>query len=220
MILALADWLDELPVRRITWSLPAVGDVIETRGGVVQVVETTSRQWEATAELSLTGLDKARDIEALLDMAAMPGTVVEVTPVPWRSPRLDPQGEAMAGISPTVSAVSTDGRQITLSGMPPGYWLSPGDWLSTETTGINSGRLVRLYRLQAPAAADANGILGPVSVAPRIDPVVQAGQDVRIVDPVALAVMIPSGLQRGRMAMARWEGATITLRQTLAEVQP
>ncbi len=220
MILTLADWWDRLPIRQVTWSLPVVGDLVETRGGAVQVIETTSRQWQAEAALARDRIASAAGIEAQIDRATMPGVVVEIAPVPWRAPHLDPTGGMLGSATPSVSAVSTDGRQITLSGLPVGYTLSSGDWLSVETTGSGGGRLVRLYRAQATMSADASGLLGPLPVAPRIDAVVQAAQTVRLIDPIALAVLLPSDLRRGRLLPGRYEGASLALRQTLAEVLP
>lgn len=219
-ILTLAEWWDNLPIRQVTWSLPAVGDVVETRGGAVQVIETTSRQWEIAIALAPEALDRGREIEALIDMAARPGTVVEVTTLPWRGPAGDPDGAAISGATVTVDSVATDGRSITLAGLPANYTLASGDHLSIETTGANGGRIVRLYRLHGGGVADGTGLLGPVPVSPRIDPVVQAGQAVRLYNPIALAVLLPSDLRRGRIVPGRYDGATITLRQTLAEVQP
>ncbi|RMD93361.1 MAG: hypothetical protein D6811_05145, partial [Alphaproteobacteria bacterium] len=212
-ILALADWFDQLRVTRVTWSLPASGDVVEVQGGTVQIVTRTTRQWEAELQFSVAAVEDARATEALLDIVGAPDTAVEVKPAPWSAPAYDPTGSLITGYSPTVSAIGTDGQSITLSGMPAGYVLAPGDFIGVSDADVTGDRMNRLYRCRSTATADGTGTIGPITVSPLIDTMVEVGQPVTIKNPVMIGMALPSSLQRGSARKSSVEGATLVIRQ-------
>jgi len=132
--------------------------------------------------------------------------------VPASAPRHDPFGAALAGHTPTIHALAPGGRELRLAGLPPGYVLSVGDFLSFSY-GSNPTRYA-LHQVATLSIADGAGITPLTEVMPPVRPGAATGTVVVLVRPFMKAVLIPG--DPGRAGVKFVDGLTLDFIQTLS----
>lgn len=115
-----------------------------------------------------------------------------LTPIPSAPDAHD--GEALAGVE--VEAIATNNDAVALRGLPAGFEMRAGDYLSIETAA--GGR--ELHMLRGNATADAQGITGEMIVVPHVRPGVAAGNAVALVSPVVEMRLEPGSLRHERLS--------------------
>ncbi len=207
--LSLEEWWGRLPISRLSFSLPPSAEVTVTAGGEVTVSELGARLWVADIVLWARSAFEAPEIQSNLRRLLVPGASALVTPLPHTSPRLDRFGIVDAS-AVTIAGISADRHSVSLSGLPDGYTLSQGDYLS-----IDAGGAPHLHQLLGFATADAGGSTDMIGVVPQIRASVAPGAAVTLVNPTMKAVIDPSSVSEGQMTRARAEGISFRLVQTL-----
>ena len=112
-----------------------------------------------------------------------------------------------------LAAISSDARDISLSGLPPGAALSPGDCLSF-VYGSNPLRYA-LHQIVDPAVTGASGATDVFEVVPPLRPGATLGAQVALADPVLKAVIDPGSVSEGRALRNKIEGISFGWVQTL-----
>lgn len=95
------------------------------------------------------------------------------------------------GVSVAVHSVQPDGPAIRLSGLPPAFEMSGGDYVSV-TTAAGGYEFLQLVR---GGVASAGGVTPALEVTPYVRPAVQAGDAVAIVNAVAEYKLVPGTLE-------------------------
>lgn len=111
-------------------------------------------------------------------------------PLTWAS-------NTLAGV--TVLAIGASNDKISLAGLPAGFVMTAGDFVTITTS---SG--TELHKLARGGTADGNGQTPKMEVVPHIRPGVAAGDAVTLIDPFAEMVMEPGSLDMPRQSLRRW----------------
>lgn len=211
--LPLADFMDVLPVQSITFDLPAAAEISKTQGGEILTAALGARLWQGTIKLDRMKLEEDDNASAMLDVARQAGASFLVTDKkkPW--PRGDFGGTGLASATPTIASISADTRELGLAGLPPGYVIHRGDWLSF-TYGSNPLRYA-LHRVASGAAADGAGVAGPMQVSPNIRAGAAVGAAVTLRKAVCKAIIVPGSVDMGTRASRLTTGVQFNWVQTL-----
>ncbi|PWE26642.1 hypothetical protein C4N9_20465 [Pararhodobacter marinus] len=187
--LALDAFFGGLPVRTSTFHLPATLAVSRTRGGAVKTARVAERLWQGQITLPLMRHAQAAQVAALVSVLCEPGRTFLVHPRPLFAPIIDPSGAALDGYVPTIESIEDGGREFRIEGLPPGYVISGGDFLSF-VYGSNPTRFA-LHQAVTVATADGAGLTPKIEVTPPIRPGAAIGAAVTLVRPFTKAVLFP-----------------------------
>lgn len=183
-----------------------------TGGGEVITAGIGARLWEGEATLVPT--ENPGAVEAVLATLEEPGFTFFATPPKRAFPQADPDGTILGAATPVIASLPAGGRSLTLSGLPAGYVLSVGDYLSFQR-----GSPVRheFHRIVTPATANGSGVTPEFDVTPGIRPGVIVGATVQLVRPFFRAVLLPGSIQPAPIVAGPAGAMTFAFRQTLAE---
>ncbi len=211
--LSLADFLDVLPISSTMFDLPDAGEMSKTAGGEVITASLGARLRQGTIKLDKMTAAQEDVAMAMLDIARRPGATFLLTDrkKPW--PRADFGGALISGSSPTIAAISTDTREITLAGLPAGYVISRGDWMSF--TYAASPLRYALHRAATTVTANGSGIAGPMEVSPNIRTGATVGRAVALRKAICKAVVIPGSVDVGTRSSSLTKGVSFSWSQTL-----
>lgn len=210
--LAVSAFFGGLRPRESTFHLPSNLSVSRTRGGAIRTAARGERLWTGRVTLRTEGRADAAATAALVAVLTEAGRSFFAHPVPAIAPRRDPLGAALAGYTPSIHAVPPGGRELRLAGLPPGYVLSIGDFLSFSY-GSNPTRYA-LHQVATPSIADGAGITPLTEVMPPVRAGAATGSAVALVRPFMKAVLIPG--DPGRAGVKFVDGLTLDFIQTLS----
>lgn len=137
--LALADFADILPVASISFHLPEQVEQSRTGKGEQLTADVGDRLWQGRITFGrLTRVEAGRP-EVLVDLIRGAGRSFLLYDI-WRvNPLADPTGTILGAAAVTILALGGDARELSLSGLPAGYTLSAGDYLSfTYGSGLHA----------------------------------------------------------------------------------
>ncbi|MGQ0563661.1 MAG: hypothetical protein ACT4OK_01135 [Gemmobacter sp.] len=213
--LALASFVDLLPVASCAMDLGEAVQMDETGGGEPLMSALGSRLWAGRYALSPMTYDEATAAQALIDLVRAPGGSFLAADLRQWGPRGDPAGAGLSGFTPALSAISTGGREIAISGAPPGYALARGDMLSFGYgTGAARRALHRVVRALLPA--DGGGVIPSIEVIPAVRAGTGLLPPVALVRPVMKAVIVPGSFEEGEWSNRLVRGMAFRFSQSLA----
>lgn len=124
-------FFDILPVAAASFHLPENVEQAATRGGEQLAAEVGERLWRGEITLGRLELPETGRPEVLVDLLRAPGRSFMAYDRRRPYPLLDPGGTILGAAAPTILALNgSDARELRLQGLPAGYVLSPGDYLS------------------------------------------------------------------------------------------
>lgn len=183
-----------------------------TGGGEVIAARTGQRLWEGDVTL-VPGYDHTAT-EALLKVLQDPGRsfMIEAHDRPF--PLRDPNGAFLGAASPVIASLPAGGRSLTVSGLPAGYVLSPGDYISF-TRGTPARH--ELIQVVTGAVADGSGVTPEFEVTPGIRPGTTVSTALRLARPQFRAMIVPGSVKLTPTGPARGPrpGPSFSFRQTL-----
>lgn len=210
--LSLTQFFDKLRVVSASLELPAAIDVSVTQGGEIFTASAGNALWRGALILARTPLSRSEEVSALLRLLARPGSSFMARPVARAYPYSDPDGSA-ALTSVVLDSVAGNNRDITLTGLPAGFVLSPGDYLSFDY-GTSPLRHA-FHQLISGAVADATGLTPPFEVIPPIRAGAALGAAVTLQAPSFKAVIEPGSIAEGAYRRVSLDGVQLGFRQTL-----
>lgn len=211
--LATSLFMDILPVQDCPFDIPQAVEMSETDGGEILTAPLGSRLLQGKITLGSMNADEAAEVLPMLDVARDGAASFFFYDKRQPGPRHDPSGLILGEAVPQIGAISADGREMSLSGLPPEYQLSRGDMLSF-TYGSDPVRYA-LHRLASPAQADALGQTPLFEVRPAVRAGAAAGADVSLVKPVCKAIIIPKSFEPGSRRSTWTKGVSFRWIQTL-----
>jgi hypothetical protein len=110
----------------------------------------------------------------------------------------DPSGSLNTG-AVAIAALGVDGRSLSLDGLPAGYVMTPGDYLSFD---YGAGPSRALHRIMEDAAADAAGLTPVFEVRPHIRPGASVNAAVRLEKPAAIMALEPDSFEASMSSVA------------------
>jgi len=149
----------------------------------------------------VTGPIENEDAEALaslIEILEQPGKTFYISNPRKVAPRADPTGSILGAANPTISALNSNNKQLSITGLPVGYTLSQGDMFSF-TYGPGGSPRRALHRFAGSATASAGGVISDIEISDFIRAGAEVGNVVKLVQPVMLAKLIPGSYKpKGR----------------------
>lgn len=214
--LSVANFFDKLTVTEFRLSLAEPLREARLGDGTVLRASAGEALWRGSMTLAVAPHVDAAAAEALLALAVRPGSSVFIYDPRKRGPASDPEGTALSSSTVLLAAVSTDRREVALSGLPASFVVSPGDMLGFAY-GSDPTRYA-MHRVVTGCTASAAGTT--VGDPCEVIPAVRAGFSistpttaVTLVRPAFKAVLssLEYGSGQGRMT----SGAAVSFVQTL-----
>ncbi|HEY4724322.1 MAG TPA: hypothetical protein VII92_20875 [Anaerolineae bacterium] len=158
-------------------------------GGTPRVADIGPEIWTAKIGVDVMENDDAESTAALINqMRGSLGTFYVWNPR-RQYPRMDPDGSIIGSSTVTIYALDADTRYLRLAGLPVGYVLRRGDFLSWDQGSSPVHR--RLHQFMADATADSNGRIALTEVAPHIAAGASTGLAVSLKRPAAEMLIVP-----------------------------
>lgn len=208
--LSLADFLDGIPIKEVTFRLADPASVSRTRGGDVIRHRNGARLWGGEIKLDLAPHQEAAAAEALLARLEETDASFLLYDVRKPTPISDPSG-TVSGSAVKIAALAAGGRGLSLKGLPLSYAISRGDLLSF-TYGSNPTRHA-LHRVVTGGAAGASGQTPTLEVIPAIRAGAVVDATVTLVRPVCKARLVEADYGAGGAVIT--PGGSLRWTQTL-----
>lgn len=210
-MIALGDFFDALRIADARFYDDEAQELNRLASGDVLRASLGATLWRGAITLAPAYHADAVAVEAALSMLKR-GTPFMVYDSRKPGPRRDPDGWGLTGSTPVIASLEGNNVEMALSGMPPGYVLSPGDMLAFEY-GSSPTRYA-LHRLVSGATADVAGLTGDFEVTPPIRPGAATSAAVTLYKPACKAILAP-GARYGEARPVITEGASFEWIQVL-----
>jgi hypothetical protein len=128
-------------------------------------------------------------------------------------PAGDPDGAFLSSVSPTISSLNANNRELAIGHLPNGFGLKTGDMLSFSYS-TNPVRYA-LHQIVAGSVAGATGVTGQIEVTPNIRAGASTGAAVTLFRPSCKALLVPGSVVMGAAHDLFTEGLTFKFIQTL-----
>ncbi len=211
---SLATFLDGLCIAQAKFDLTESVAANRQGSGEVLTHKTGVSLWAGSISLRSHRIADAEAIKAKVSVLRRPGFAFFIEPYGKEFPRLDPTGSILGVSTPTIQSVAGNNRDLTIQGLPVGYVLSPGDYLSFPYTVASIGRTA-LHQIVVGGTANGSGV-ATVEVTPLLRTGAVAGLAVTLKHPICKAVVEPGSFEPGTMSNRRWtQEMSFGFRQTL-----
>jgi hypothetical protein len=194
-------------------SLPDERELYRTAGGEVITAELGARLWRGVATLAPMRAAEAEAALAVIRVLNQSGRSFHASPAGHDMPTNDPAGLMLGASTVTIASLPAGNRELALTGLPAGFALAVGDYLSFAY-GANPTRYA-LHQVVNSATADATGLTPAFEVVPNIRPGAAVGTAVTLLHPSFKAVIVPGSVQEGRLARTLRKGISFAWQQTL-----
>jgi hypothetical protein len=157
------------------------------QGGTIIVKDRRPALWTAAVQSNPIPNDDAVAIEALIN--AMGGSLqsFHIWNPKRQYPRADPKGTILGASTPTILSLNVDNRRLALTGLPPGYVLSVGDFLAFTYSTTRRA----LHQVVESVTANGSGVTAQFEVTPHIRTGATAGAAVALARPSAIMRIVP-----------------------------
>lgn len=207
----LDDFFADIPIQTAVPDLGEALEVSETGGGELITADVGVRLWRMDVTLRPGSYREIEAIKAKLNMLRYAGRSLMVHSIPVLAPAYDPTGSILGASTVTVSAASS--REISLSGLPVGYQLKAGEFLSFSY-GSSPTRFA-MHQLAEDATANGSGNMSLVEVVPHIRTGWVVGTNVRLINPQFKAIVMPGSTVAPSIAQQFSTGLRFSVQQTL-----
>lgn len=187
--LALATFVDTLLVARVTCDLPELVEQSRTAGGEQLMADMGERLWTGRIDLGPMMRTEVGRPETLIQVVKQ-GKTFQCYDRRRMYPLLDPTGSVLGASSVTILALGGDPREMSLAGLPVGYTLSTGDYLSFAYTSLSVTRQALHKVVDTTVVANGSGQTALFEVIPPIRPGAAAAAAVMLKKPFCKAVMV------------------------------
>jgi hypothetical protein len=200
-----------LRVASCTFSLPEALQFEETGGGEVVTAALGVRLWQGEVTLAADHHGGMAAAEAAVSAVREAGASFFAFPSHKPAPAVDPDGRFLGASVPQIASLPS-ARSLSLSGLPAGYVISAGDFLSFA---YGTPARFALHQVVIGGAAGAAGVTGEMAVTPAIRPGAVVGAAVALVRPFARVRYLPGSLRPASYGPAIGQGLSFSFRQTL-----
>lgn len=207
-------FFDLLPVRSVAFDMPGAFAADETDAGETFTWKHGSRLWEGEITLGKMRYSEIARAEVYLNLLQEPGRTFMVYDTRFPAPQSDKDGALLGAATPLINTLETDARELSLSGLPAGYQLTIGDYLSFDY--LASPTRHALHRVvTGSVTADGLGVTPVMEVQPPIRSGAAAGAAVSLIRPACMVKVIPGTVTPGTNARGFNQGMSFKIRQTL-----
>lgn len=210
--LTLAQFFDRLPVAEVPVLVCAAQrQLTGLESGEILSAERAAPLWQGEIRLRPMRSRAAAEIAALLALLENNHGAFLARPAQQFGAASDPAGAALGASVPAIDTLDPDSRRLKLSGLPAGYELTPGDFLSFAYSGTRRA----FHQVVQGGAADGLGVTSLLEVTPQIRPGASAGAVVDLVKPTCRAVLVPGTVDYGARRGNITAGMGFAWRQTM-----
>lgn len=156
--------------------------------GQVRVKDLRPMLWRATLQTREFNHDDVSQVQA--DLMLMEGSLDTFYCYNPRRPypQADPDGSLLGASTVLIHAIGGSNRTLRLSGLPIGYQITKGDFLSFDYGSPGSRAL---HIVNDTVAADGSGLTASFGVQPPIRPGASVGLEVELVQPSGEFRIVP-----------------------------
>jgi hypothetical protein len=183
------DLMTMLPISEATFIPAWRQEVSRQAGGRPRAADLGPEVWMAKIACSLMTRSESLQAEALIDaLDGAIGTFYAWNPrAPY--PQADPNGTILGSYAPVIAALGGDNKSLQLAGVPAGYRITIGDFVSFDHGTSPVHRC--LHQCVAAAVADGSGVTPMIEVRPHIRAGAVAGLGVTLKRPSAEMYIVP-----------------------------
>ena len=204
--LPLATFADTLLVAEATCFLPELVQQSRTAGGEQLTADMGERLWTGRITLGPMLRSEFGRPDVLISLLRQAGRPFLMYDRRRPNPLSDPAGTILGASSVTILALGADPRDMSLAGLPAGYTLSAGDYLSFAYTSLSVTRQALHKVVDATVVANGSGQTPLFEVHPAIRPGAAAGAAVSLRKPFCRAVMVAGSASEATGRSTLYEG--------------
>ena len=208
-----AEFFDTLEVSQITFDCPEQMQVARTGGGEILPANIGPRLWTGEVSLWDQGHSAVAPVLAMISALREPGASFLAYDLTAPAPQSDPDGVALATVTPLILALPSDARMLSLKGLPSGFVLTAGDYLGFSY-GTNPVRRA-LHRVVSGVVASGTGQTAAFEVTPPRRPGAAINTAVSLVKASCKARIVPGSVAPGTKGQIFTSGITFKFMQTL-----
>lgn len=212
--LALDVFVDTLLISRVTCALPEQIEQSRTAGGEQLTADLGERLWTGRINLAPMKPHEVGRPDVLIKVLRQ-GRTFLVNDTRRKYPLLDPTGSILGVSAVTILALGGDPRELSLAGLPAGYTLSAGDYLSFDYTAEAVSRRALHQIVNTTVVANGAGQTPLFEVVPPIRPGAAASAAVTLKKPACKAKMIAGSVSELEGRSTYQEGLGFDWVQTL-----
>jgi hypothetical protein len=210
--LSFDQFLGLLRVEEVTFRLSHPQEHTRLGDGTIISASLGASLWTGSVRLAQANHPRHAQMEALIALMDQPGATFLCHDPRQIGPASDPTGSILGSRTVTIHSVASNMRELRLTGLPPGYVLSPGDMLGFQygSTPVRHA----LHRNVVGGTASSSGLTPMLEVVPNLRPGAVSGLTVSLTRPACKARLLPDpAYGSGRQANSR--GASFDFIQTL-----
>jgi len=211
--LAAAEFFDTLKVSQMTFDCPEQVQVARTGGGEILPANIGPRLWTGEVVLWQQRHSVVAPVLAMISALREPGASFLAYDLTAPAPQSDPEGTALATVTPLILALPSDARMLSLEGLPSGFVLTAGDYLGFSY-GTNPVRRA-LHRVVSGVVAGGTGQTAAFEVTPPRRPGAAINTAVSLVKASCKARIVPGSVAPGTKGQIFTSGITFKFMQTL-----
>lgn len=213
--LPLATFADILPIASISFHLPEQVVMSRTGKGEQLSADVGERLWTGQITLGRLTRAEAGRPEVLIDLIRQNASRTFLLYDRYRTnPLLDPTGTILGASTPSILALGSDARELSLTGLPVGYTLSVGDYIAFAygTAPVLSA----LHRVvDTTVTANGSGQTPLFEVTPALRPGAVAAAPVTLRKAFCKAVAVAGSIEEAMRYSTITEGMAFEWVQTL-----
>ena len=211
--LAIAEFMEVLPVQQILFDTPDATEISRTEGGEVISADMGPMLWQGEIKLGTLTRDEAADLDAMLDILRPAGRTFLCYDTRRPAPLADPLGIVLGANVVTIASLPVGNREISLAGLPAWYRLTRGDYLAFDYGSPTRRALHKV--VSRTAQADAAGSMPAFEVTPLIRPGAAVAAVVTLIKPCCKARLMPGSVSKGASFRTITRDAAFSFIQTL-----
>lgn len=211
--LSIEQFADRLAITEVKWRLQEQQEYSGLGSGEVLAADLGPSLWMGDVRLAVGYHDDVADIQAMVE--TLDGSINSFFLYDPRKtfPRDDPDGSKLGASVPRIYVIGANNKSLALKGLPNGYVLSRGDFLSFDY-GTNPVRRA-FHRIVETVTAGSNGNTIEFEVRPHLRPGVVMDLAVTLVKPAAKVIMVPNTFDPGAGRAVVTDGMSFQVVQTL-----
>jgi len=192
---SLANLANHLKIASVKWTIKRNDEVSGDGDGRIFAAELASPLWMAEVELADCEANQAKQIAARIRALHGPMNVFLLYDPVSRFPQEDSDGTILGASAVSISAVGSDRKAISLSGLPSGYKLTIGD--KVQITDASDATKIGFFEFSDNGVANGLGTLSSIPVLPHLPAWVGVGDIVALKMPACRMIMIPESHDPG-----------------------
>lgn len=193
--------------------LPAALEMSQTGAGEVFTADLGPRLWAGQVTLARRLHTDLAYVEAKLSLMQQAGAGFMAFDPRRTGPAYDPSGAILGAATVVINSLNSNHRDLTLSGLPAGYVITPGDYLGFSY-GSSPVRYA-MHQVVIGKTANGSGVTTAIEVTPYIRDGAAVGATVTLLRPTFKAVIVPGSVTASEGARVQSSGLSFGFIQTL-----